>query len=43
MKVLSMIYKLLQNNKVATKRDLFYEEPHVSKTIFYLHLNLRML
>lgn len=32
MKVLSMIYKLLQHGRVATKRDLFYEEPHLFRS-----------
>lgn len=32
MKVMSMIYKLLLHDRVATKRDLFYEEPHLFRT-----------
>jgi len=31
LKVMSMIYKHLQLNKVTTKRDLYYEEPHLFK------------
>uniref|UniRef100_H2ZJI6 DNA topoisomerase (ATP-hydrolyzing) n=1 Tax=Ciona savignyi TaxID=51511 RepID=H2ZJI6_CIOSA len=29
LKLLSMIYKLLQSGQVATKRDLYYEEPNL--------------
>ncbi|XP_076804453.1 meiotic recombination protein SPO11-like isoform X2 [Clavelina lepadiformis] len=29
LKIMSMIYKLLQSDQVATKRDLYYEEPHL--------------
>ncbi|XP_039267430.2 meiotic recombination protein SPO11-like [Styela clava] len=32
LKVLSMIYKLLQSNQTATKRDLFYNDPKLFKS-----------